>query len=524
MAVHPRGFRSSFPDVTIPNVTLPEFVLGAARSRGAHPALVDGVSGRTITYVDLAEQVRRLAAGFSRRGIGKGDVVAIWSPNVPEYAAVFHAVATLGAILTTVNSSYTAEEVAFQIADARPKVLVTVAAFVSRAREAAALAGLPIEIFTMDDSDQATPLASVAVDADPPPVQIDPAADVVVLPYSSGTTGLPKGVMLTHRNLVANLRQIDAIEVPDLGTFLGVLPFFHIYGMVVIMNLALMRGATSVTLAKFDLETVLKILQDWPIRLAHIVPPIVVALAKHPIVGKYDLSGLDCLFSGAAPLGVELTEAVETRLSLRVRQGYGMSEASPATHYTVAGRERAGKAGLLMPSTECRIVEPETGQDVGAGERGEVWVRGPQVMKGYLNNPDATAQTVDADGWLHTGDIGIMDEEGYLEVVDRLKELIKVKGFQVAPAELEAILLKHPAIADVAVIPVPDAESGEVPKAMVVARGELTAEDVIDFVQSRVAHHKRIRHVAFVAQIPKSASGKILRRVLVAEERARAAT
>ncbi len=524
MAVHPHVFRSSFPDVTIPNITLPEFVLGAARARGAHPALVDGVSGRTITYADLAEQVRRLAAGLSRRGIGKGDVVAIWSPNVPEYAVVFHAVATLGAILTTVNSSYTAEEVAFQIADARPKALVTVEAFVPRAREAAALAGLPIEIFTMDASDQATPLASVAIDADPPPVSIDPATDVVVLPYSSGTTGLAKGVMLTHRNLVANLRQIDAIEVPDLGTFLGVLPFFHIYGMVVIMNLALMRGATSVTLAKFDLETVLKILQDWPIRLAHIVPPIVVAFAKHPIVAKYDLSGLDCLFSGAAPLGVELTEAVEARLSVRVRQGYGMTEASPATHYTVAGRERAGKAGLLMPSTECRIVEPETGHDVGAGARGEVWVRGPQVMKGYLNNPEATALTVDNDGWLHTGDIGIMDEEGYLEVVDRLKELIKVKGFQVAPAELEAILLKHPAIADVAVIPVPDAESGEVPKAMVVARGELTAQDVIDFVQSRVAHHKRIKHVAFVAQIPKSASGKILRRVLVAEERARAAT
>jgi acyl-CoA synthetase (AMP-forming)/AMP-acid ligase II len=301
--------------------------------------------------------------------------------------------------------------------------------------------------------------------------------------------------------------------------FLGVLPFFHIYGMVVIMNLALVRGATSVTLARFDLETVLKVLQDFPIRLAHIVPPLVLALAKHPVVDKYDLSRVEWLFSGAAPLGSELTAAVEQRLSVKVRQGYGMTEASPATHYTAPGRERAGKAGMVMPSTECRIVDPASGQDQGPGGQGEVWVRGPQVMKGYLNNPEATAKTVDADGWLHTGDIGFIDEEGSLEIVDRLKELIKVKGYQVPPAELEALLLKHPAIADAAVIPVPDDECGEVPKAVVVARGALTEDDVKSFVESKVAHYKRIRHVAFVDQIPKSPSGKILRRVLVAADR-----
>ena len=515
-------FRSLKPDVSIPNVTHTEFVLGKARSRGDKPALICAATNRTLTYRELAEQVRSVAAGFSRRGIGKGDVVAIWSPNSPEYAVIFHAVATLGATLMTANPSYTPDELAFQLKDARAKMLVTVSAILDKAMEAAKTAPQRIDVLTTDESDKVPSVASIAVDADPPPVTIDPANDVMVLPYSSGTTGLPKGVMLTHRNLVANLIQIDAMEGPDMGTLLGVLPFFHIYGMVVIMNFGLMRGETIVTLPRFDLETALKILQDHKIKLAHLVPPIVVALGKHPVVDKYNLSSLRYIFSGAAPLGVELTNAVQKRLSLTIRQGYGMTEASPVTHYTLAGRDKAGTVGFLVPSTEMRIVDPETGRDAGVGERGEVWIRGPQVMKGYLNNPEATASTVDAGGWLQTGDIGVQYADGYLEVVDRLKELIKVKGFQVAPAELEALLLKHPSIADVAVIPVADAECGEVPKAVIVTKGDLTAEAVMKFVEEHVAHYKKVRHVAFVQQIPKSPSGKILRRVLVAQERAAA--
>jgi len=249
------------------------------------------------------------------------------------------------------------------------------------------------------------------------------------------------------------------------------------------------------------------------------VPPIAVALGKHPAVDNYRFPRLKYLFSGAAPLGAELTEAVEKRLNVKIRQGYGMTEASPATHYTCAGEERCGAVGLLMPSTECRIVDVETGRDAPAGERGEVWVRGPQVMKSYLNNPEATARTVDAEGWLHTGDIAIVDDDGYLTVVDRLKELIKVKGYQVAPAELESLLLKHPRIADVAVIPVSDEESGEVPKAVVVPKGPLTADEVIQFLLPQVAHYKRVKHVEFVDAIPKSPSGKILRRILIEKER-----
>jgi acyl-CoA synthetase (AMP-forming)/AMP-acid ligase II len=512
------SYRSPYPDITVPTKNLTEMVLGNAAAHGDAVAMADGISGRTITYRELMGLIRRTAAGLAARGIKKGDVVSVWAPNLPEWPVAFFGAIRLGAIVHTSNPVSTPEELSFQLADANAKLLITVNALSEKAREAVAEAKRDIEIITFDDSPFPT-LSSIMVDAEPPAVTIDPANDIAALPYSSGTTGLPKGVMLVHRSIVAQLAQIDGIESVQMPALLGVLPFFHIYGMVIIMMHGLMRGATIVTMPKFEFEPFLKVLSTYPITSAHIVPPIVVALGKHPLVDSYTFPHLKYIFSGAAPLGAELTEAVEKRLNIRIRQGYGMTEASPATHYTVAGEERVGTVGKLMPSTEGRIVSPETGADVPTGQPGEVWVRGPQVMKGYLNNPEATAKTVDADGWLHTGDIGVMDDDGYLTVVDRLKELIKVKGFQVAPAELESLLLKHPKIADVAVIPVADEDSGEVPKAIVVAREPLTAEDVMQYLLPHVAHYKRVRHVAFVDAIPKSPSGKILRRVLVERER-----
>jgi acyl-CoA synthetase (AMP-forming)/AMP-acid ligase II len=515
------AYRSPFPDITVPAVDLTEQVFRHALNTPDAIAMADGLTGRTITYRSLLEQIRQTAAGLSARGITKGDVVSLWSPNVPEWPIVFFAVIRLGAIVHTSNPVSTPEELSFQLKDGSVKMLFTVSALAEKAKAAIAESGRSIELFTIDETPGIPSLASLALDQDPPAVAIDPANDLCVLPYSSGTTGLPKGVMLTHRNVVAQLNQIDAIESVQTPALLGVLPFFHIYGMVILVMHGLMRGSTIVTMPKFEFEPFLKVLQDWPIVTAHIVPPIVVGLGKHPAVDNYKFPHLKFLFSGAAPLGPELTDAVEKRLNVKIRQGYGMTEASPATHYTVAGTERSGTAGRLMPSLEMRMIDPETGQDVPSGQPGEVWVRGPNVMKGYLNNPEATARTVDADGWLHTGDIGIADDDGYLTVVDRLKELIKVKGFQVAPAELESLLLKHPKIADVAVIPVPDEDCGEVPKAIVVARDALTAEDVIEFLKPRVAFYKCVKHVAFVDAIPKSPSGKILRRVLVERERLR---
>jgi acyl-CoA synthetase (AMP-forming)/AMP-acid ligase II len=514
------AYRSPYPDIKVPALSLFEMVLGKAATHAGRVAMADGITSRRITYGELVDLIRKTASGLAAHGITKGDVVSIWAPNVPEWPVAFFGAVRLGAIVHTSNPVSTPDELAYQLADGNVKMLITVNALADKAKAAIAHSKKSIELFTFDDTPGLPTLASLMVDAEPPAVAIDPAHDIVALPYSSGTTGLPKGVMLTHRNVVAQLQQIDAIEDIEMPALLGVLPFFHIYGMVIIMMHGLMRGAAIVTMPKFEFEPFLKVLQDWPIVSAHIVPPIVVALGKHPAVDNYKFPHLKYLFSGAAPLGAELTEAVEKRLNVKIRQGYGMTEASPATHYTVAGSERCGTVGLLMPSTECRIIDPGTGKDAPTGERGEVWVRGPQVMKGYLNNPEATASTVDAEGWLHTGDIGIVDADGYLTVVDRLKELIKVKGFQVAPAELESLLLKHPKIADVAVIPIADEDSGEVPKAIVVAKAPLTADEVIEFLLPQVAHYKRVRQVAFVEAIPKSPSGKILRRVLVEKERA----
>jgi acyl-CoA synthetase (AMP-forming)/AMP-acid ligase II len=516
-------FRSPFPDVEIPDVSLTEFVLGGAAGRAEKPALIDGVSGRVLTYAQLAGAVRAAAAGLARRGFRKGDVLALYSPNLPEYVVAFHAVATLGGIVTPVNPQYTAEELRKQLTDSGAKYLVTIPQLVGRAREAAEGKTLS-ELFVFGEAEGATPFASLLEGGagDLPEVEINPGEDLVVLPYSSGTTGVCKGVMLTHRNLVANLTQImgSGHDWRD-ETLVCVLPLFHIYGMVAIMNHGLYCGATVVTLPRFDFEQVLQTMRDYRVTFAHLVPPIVLALSKSPVVDAYDLSSLHTIFSGAAPLGEELARACSERLGCAVIQGYGMTETSPATHLSSKEHNKPGSVGLCVPSMECRLVSVETGEEVGVGHRGEIHVRGPQVMRGYLGRPDATAQTVDAEGWLHTGDVAYVDEEGFFFIVDRAKELIKYKAFQVAPAELEAVLLTHASVADAAVIPSPDDEAGEVPKAFVVVKEGhgLTEAEVLDFVAARVAPYKKVRRVEFVAQIPKSPSGKILRRLLVERER-----
>jgi acyl-CoA synthetase (AMP-forming)/AMP-acid ligase II len=297
-----------------------------------------------------------------------------------------------------------------------------------------------------------------------------------------------------------------------------VLPFFHIYGMQVLMNCGLRAGATVVTMPRFDLEQFLQIHQDYGVTRSFVAPPIVVALAKHPLVDKFDMSKLEQVFSGAAPLSAELAIETGKRLGCDVVQGYGMTELSPVSHLTPAGQFKPGSVGVTAPNTETRIVDPLTGEDVDVNADGEIWVRGPQVMKGYLNNEAATAATITDDGWLRTGDIGHVDEEGHVFVVDRLKELIKYKGFQVPPAELEALLLTHPDVADAAVVGLPDEEAGEIPAAYVVRRpdSQVTAEELMAFVAAEVSHYKQVRRLEFIDAVPKSASGKILRRELKA--------
>lgn len=522
-------YKSPFPDVTIPEVSLTDFVLSQAAEYGDKAALIDGPSGRTITYKELAGAVRLVASSLHRRGFSKGDVFAIYSPNVPEYAIAFLAVAKLGGIVTTTNPLYTSYELNHQLKDAGATYLLSVPMFMENAQKA--IEGTNVkEIFVFGEAEGATPFADLLKsDGQLPDIVINPKEDIVVLPYSSGTTGLPKGVMLTHYNLVANIVQTQGLQdvspnpITDKDVLLGLLPFYHIYGMVVIMLYAAYEGATVVSMPRFDLEQFLEIIQKYKISYANLVPPIVLALAKHPLVDNYDLSSLNTIFSGAAPLGGDVAAACSTRIDCDVAQGYGMTELSPVSHVNPDTREEMDMSlvGPAVPNTECRIVDPSTGEDVEIGQSGELWIRGPQVMKGYLNNPTATANTIDDEGWLHTGDISTVNEKGYFAVIDRLKELIKYKGLQVAPAELEAVLLTHPKIADVAVIASPDEEAGEVPKAFVVKKENVTEDDIKAFVAERVAPYKKIRLLEFVEQIPKSPSGKILRRVLVDQERKR---
>jgi acyl-CoA synthetase (AMP-forming)/AMP-acid ligase II len=516
-------FRGPEPPLAIPEVPLTPFLLERAAARGDKPAFIDGPSGRTLTYHGWADSVRRAAAGLARRGLGKGDVFAIYSPNLPEYAVAFHAVSLLGGVVTTVSPLYTASELTQQLQDAGARYLVTVPSCVEKAEHAAVQAGLR-ELFVFGEAAAATPFAALLeATGDPPEAAIDPRKDLVVLPYSSGTTGLPKGVMLTHYNLVANVLQSACVlAVGEADTMLGVLPFFHIYGMVVIMNLALHLGATVVTMPRFDFEQCLGAIRKYRVTFANVVPPIVLGLAKNPLVDKYDLKSLHTVFSGAAPLGEGVATAASVRLGCRVVQGYGLTETSPVTHATRvdSGQVKVAGIGPPLPNTEAKVVDVATGGELGPNERGEICVRGPQVMKGYLNRPEATAAMIDADGWLHTGDVGYADEEGCFFVVDRVKELIKYKGLQVAPAELEAVLLAHPAVADAAVVPLPDEEAGQVPKAFVVLRGEATPEQIMGFVAERVAPYKKLRCLEVIDQIPKSPSGKILRRVLVERDKA----
>ena len=523
--------KSSSSDVTIPDVSITEYVLRHAERLADKPAFIDGPSGRVLTYGQLADSVRRAAAGLSQRGLRKGDVVAIYSPNCPEYAVAFHAVASLGAINTTVNPLYTADELATQLRDAGARFLVTVPAVLDKAKEAAARTGIE-EIFVVGTGEGARPFAELLnAPPTPPRVAIDPGRDLVVLPYSSGTTGLPKGVMLSHRHLVANLRQCEGMQdfecFSERDVVIAVLPFFHIYGMVVIMKLCLANGSTVVTMPRFDLMEFLGLVQKHRVTVLPLVPPIVLGLVKHPAVAQFDLSSVRLVFSGAAPLGEEIARALAQKLGCPVVQGYGMTEASPVTHLspTVGAPSKPGSIGKVVPNTEVKIVDLVTGAALGARQSGELLIRGPQIMRGYLNRPQETAEAIDQDGWYHTGDVGYVDDEEWFYVVDRTKELIKYKGLQVAPAELEALLLTHPAVLDVAVIRKADEEAGEVPLAYVVlkpddaARGT-SADALMAWVAGRVSPHKRIRHVRFTDQIPKSASGKVLRRVLLDRERA----
>jgi acyl-CoA synthetase (AMP-forming)/AMP-acid ligase II len=498
----------------LPESPLTPLVLRHAERLGPKPALVDAGSGRTIAYGELPGEIAAMAGGLARAGHAPGDVVGVVLPNLPEFAVVFHAALHHGGVVTPVNPALTPAEMGRQLADARAGVVVTSEELLPAVGEAAADA----RVFTVG-----------AAELRGPELAAEPAApsDLAALPYSSGTTGFPKGVMLTHRNLTANIVQVEGVfRCSEADVVLAVLPYFHIYGLTVNMNFALARGATVVTMARFDLAAFLETVERHRVTRAFLVPPILLALAKHPLVDRHDLSSLQVIVSGAAPLDPGIARAAAARIGCRVVQGYGLTETSPVTHLPPEGPDMESKPGSVgppLPGTECCAVDLGSGEPMPPGVDGEIVIRGPQVMRGYLRDDAATAAAIDSDGWFHTGDIGHVDADGWLFIVDRRKELIKVRGLQVAPAELEALLQAHPAVADAAVVPSPDRHGGEVPKAYVVLRDDVDLDDLRAYVADRVARHKRIRRIEAVEEIPRSPSGKILRRVLVQREREAAA-
>jgi acyl-CoA synthetase (AMP-forming)/AMP-acid ligase II len=483
-------YRSPEPDIEIPDLTMTEYVLGGAAGRGNHPAIIDNATGETTTYADLAAKVDAVATLLQEKGIAKGDVVGLVGPNSAEWAILYHAILRAGGVVTPMSPLLTPEEIDRQVGKSGANLVIDDApGFVSEAEPGKTPADVDIDL-----------------------------EDLAVLPYSSGTTGLMKGVMLTNRNLVANIEQAwNSMPLGEEDVVVGLMPFFHIYGQTVVLNMGLAKGATIVTMPRFDLDRLLDIVEEYGVTWLHIAPPIVLTLATAPQVKGRDFSTLKLVISGAAPLDAELSGRAEARIGVPIRQGYGMTEFSPVSHKSRLARVAEtppGSVGALIPNTEARLVDPETGEDVAEGEEGELWIRGPQVMPGYLDDPEATAQTLVGDGWLRTGDIARIDPEGFTYIVDRLKELIKYKGYQVPPAELEAVLVSHPKVRDAGVIGTPMDDGSEAPKAFVVSDDGADPEELMAYVAERVAPYKRVREVEFVDEIPKSASGKILRRVL----------
>jgi acyl-CoA synthetase (AMP-forming)/AMP-acid ligase II len=521
------GLAGRAPD--IPDLTLPRFVLAQADRHGAKPALVDAASGRRLSYAELACAVRETGAGLAGRGVGPGDVLALCAPNSIEFAVTWFAATSIGAAVTTVNPQCTGEEVSRQLRQTGARYLVTTAALLANQLGTVPPGvGIAQTFVIGEPAAGATPLGSLGLATDVRAAPVS-ACDVAFLPSSSGTTGLPKTAVLTHRNLVANLVQMRlAHRVAEDDTVIAALPLFHLYGLHLTLNLALLQGATVVILPRFELHSFLRAVHDYQVTRAEVVPPIVLALATSAAVDEYELSSLRLLTSAAAPLGVGLARACAQRIGCRVKQAYGMTELGGATHIAPDdGPDRPESIGPALPGIDCRIIDPVTGTDVGPDQPGELLIRSPGTMRGYLGNPEATAATIDPGGWLHTGDIVTADLDGWYHVTDRVKELIKYKGHQVAPAVLEAILLTHPAVADAAVIGRPDEAAGEIPTAVIVLRQPAAdtgpaGRELMAYVAARVAPHEKIRRVEFVTEIPKSPSGKILRRLLTGRGQAAA--
>lgn len=501
------------PSLTYPEIPVFDALRWVASEWGKKAAIVVP-DGPCVTFAELDAASDRIAAGLARRGVGPGDVAAVSLGNVPEFPMTYYGVLKTGASFSPTNPLFREDEVTARLADCGARIWI-----LSPEAAAAALEGVRArtpalrEAIVVGSPAWADLLATAG---DPPAPAIRPREDVAVLPYSSGTTGMPKGVMLTHHNIASNVRQsIVARGLTDDDILLNHLPLYHIYGMTVLMAMPVARGLTTILMPRFEPGQVLAHIARYRPTRYYTVPPAILALARHPAIAGTDCRSLRTVTAAAAPLPLPLAQEFEAKTGVRVSMGYGLTETSPTTHVHPDDAPRPGTCGTLVSDTAHRIVDPETGRDLAVGETGEILIQGPQVMRGFWRHPEASAEVME-DGWLHTGDIGSVDADGYLTVVDRKKDMIKYKAYPVAPFELEELLMRHPAVADCAVVGAPDAQGWEIPKAYVVVQSGSSAsvDELMAFVADRVAPYKKVRQVEFVREIPRSPSGKIIRRLL----------
>lgn len=515
--------KSRRPPVQVPSEPLTFALRQAAERFPNKVAIVEPESGnREWTFAELEDLSSALAASLAARGVLVGDRVALWTKNSVEYVLSFYGILKAGAIVVPVSTHFGEREISHQLQVTESMGLIASEDRLSQTGSVSDSLSVKVVISenqNMAESQGFVTFASLlnCTERLDRSFGIDPRETLAVLPFSSGTTGLPKGVMLTHANLLSNLYQvIQAHEVGPEDVMLNQLPFFHIYGMTVLFGTAILAGCRQVVASRFrPVDEFLSLFEKFRPTLFFTVPLILQEFCHHPKVPDMDWSALRYINTGGAPLAPELQERFTSLTGVTVIQGYGLTETSPTTHVVPLDRIKVGTIGTPLSLTEHKIVDPLTTKEVEPGKTGELWIHGPQVMKGYYRDPQATAYALD-DGWLRTGDLGLEDEDGYVYIVDRLKELIKCKGFQVAPAEIEHVLHGHPDILDAAVIGEPHPEMGEAPVAYVVTRegSTLSPEGIVDYAASGMAKYKRIFRVVLAASIPRSPSGKILRRVL----------
>lgn len=529
--------RSPLSDVVIPESNLADFVWQDIQQHADLPALVCGMTGRSYTYGMAYGMSRKFGSALLRAGATKGDVMGVVLPNIPEFPIAFLGAVGVGVTVTTMNPTYRPEEIARQLENSGASFVITIEMFLQNIKQACGIYNKIKKIIIIGGSEPPEGCASFAemIVGDDGALygqnrSCDPHKDIVALPYSSGTTGPPKGVCLSHFNLVANLCQVmhpgllPLRDMKDTGvqeSTIAVLPFFHIYAMELVMLYSMRRGYKIVTLPKFEPETYIKALTTYRPTFLNLVPPLVSFLATNPVVKSAHLNSVSLVTGGAAPFGPALIEKFMEKVhphKIQFQEGFGMTESSPLTHIQPMEGALLGACGRPVSNTMAKIVDIDTGVALGPGEQGELCVSGPQVMMGYYRNPAATEKTI-VDDWLLTGDIAVYDETLQFTIVDRLKELIKVKGLQVAPSELEDLIRRHPGVLDVAVVGVPDERSGELPRAYVIRKNRNVSEQsIVDYVADRVAPHKKLgAGVMFVETLPKNQTGKILRRELKAQ-------